>query len=194
MPYLECPGCRLSLYSAATHSWLAEACPVCGTSLEGASKRFPAAAGARTLCREFVSTPSAVAGARHALDTLYAELGDRLHRTVVLLVRELVSNSVKHSKVSSGVIELIACVAPSVVRIEVSDDGEGFEPHLPAEESAESGRGLEIVEKLADRWGRPAGLRTAVWFELDRERTPAGRRPGRARVGSTATRDLRLAT
>jgi anti-sigma regulatory factor (Ser/Thr protein kinase) len=194
MPYLECPGCRLSLYSAATHSWLAESCPVCGASLEGASKRFPAAAGARTLCREFVSTPGAVAGARHALDALYGELGDRLHRTVVLLVSELVSNSVKYSKVSTGVIELIACVVPKMVRIEVSDDGDGFEPRLRVDESAESGRGLEIVEKLADRWGRPAGLRTSVWFELDREEAPAARQAGRAWVGSTGTRDLGLAT
>jgi anti-sigma regulatory factor (Ser/Thr protein kinase) len=187
MPYLECPGCRLSLYSAATHSWLAESCPVCGASLDGASKRFPAVAGARTLCREFVSTPGAVAGARHALDPFYGELGDGLHRTVVLLVSELVSNSVKYSKVSSGVIELLACVAPNMVRIEVSDDGEGFEPRVRVDESADSGRGLEIVEKLADRWGRPAGLRTSVWFELDREEAPAA-------VGSTATRALRLAT
>jgi anti-sigma regulatory factor (Ser/Thr protein kinase) len=180
MPYLECPGCRLSLYSAATHSWLAESCPVCGASLEGASKRFPAAAEARTLCREFVSTPGAVADARHALDPLYGELGDRLHRTVVLLVSELVSNSVKYSKVSTGAIELIACVAPSVVRIEVSDDGDGFEPRMRADESADSGRGLEIVEKLADRWGRPAGLRTSVWFELDRAEAPAARNLGLA--------------
>ena len=86
MPYLECPGCRLSLYSAASHSSVADSCPVCGASLEGASKRFPAVAGARTLCREFVSTPGAVAGARHALDALYVELGGRLHRTLVLLV------------------------------------------------------------------------------------------------------------
>ena len=24
MPYVECPGCRLSLYSAASHPWLGE--------------------------------------------------------------------------------------------------------------------------------------------------------------------------
>ena len=168
MPYLECPGCRLSLYSAASRSWRAESCPVCGASLEGASKRFPSDAGTRTICREFPTTPGAIASARHALDSLYAELGDRLHRSAVLLVSELVSNSVKHSKVTNGVIELLACVTPSKVRVEVSDDGEGFEPHPLSHDDSESGRGLELLDEIADRWGRPTGLRTSVWFELDR--------------------------
>ena len=68
MPYLECPGCRLRLYSAATRSWIADSCPVCGESLVGAVKWFPGQTGVRTLCREFQSTPQAVASARHALD------------------------------------------------------------------------------------------------------------------------------
>jgi anti-sigma regulatory factor (Ser/Thr protein kinase) len=192
MPYLECPGCRLSLYSAASHSWVADSCPVCGTSLEGASKQFPSEVGARTLCREFPSTPGAIGRARHALDGFYAELGDEVHMTAVLLISELVSNSVKYSKVSNGVIELVACVTPSVVRIEVSDDGEGFEPRPAAHHDAESGRGMELLQELADRWGRPTGLRTSVWFELDR---PMASVNGSATTPALArTRELRLAT
>jgi serine/threonine-protein kinase RsbW len=168
MPYLACPGCGLSLYSAASHSWVADSCPVCGESLAGASKQFPGEVGARTLCREFPSTPGAIGRARHALDGFYSELGDQIHRTAVLLVSELVSNSVKYSRASNGVIELMACVTPRVVRVEVSDDGEGFEPHPLIDEDSESGRGLELLQELADRWGRPTGLRTSVWFELDR--------------------------
>jgi anti-sigma regulatory factor (Ser/Thr protein kinase) len=168
MPYLECPGCRSSLYTAASHSSIAETCPVCGASLGGATKRFPTGPGARTLTREFPSSPHAVPSARHALDGVYAELGEELHWKAALLVSELVTNSVKHSKVSNGVIELVACVTPSMVRVEVSDDGEGFEPRADGDEDAESGRGLSLVEELADRWGRPTGLRTSVWFEIDR--------------------------
>ena len=148
MPYLECPGCRLSLYSAASHSWIADVCPVCATSLEGASKQFPSEVGARTLCREFPSTPGAIARARHALDGLYGELGERLHRTAELLVSELVSNSVRHSKATNGAIELVASVTPTVVRVEVSDDGEGFEPPPATSDDAESGRGLGLVREL----------------------------------------------
>jgi serine/threonine-protein kinase RsbW len=180
MPYLTCPGCRLSLYSAASHSWVAESCPVCGTSLEGASKQFPSEVGARTLCREFPSTPGAIARARHALDGLYVELGEQLHRTAQLLVSELVSNSVKHSNASNGVIELLACVTPAVVHVEVSDDGDGFEPPPVTNDDRQPGRGLGVVRELADRWGRPTGLRTSVWFELDRNAAPAALREASA--------------
>jgi serine/threonine-protein kinase RsbW len=193
MPYLECPGCRLSLYSAASHSWVADSCPVCGASLATASKRFPSHDGARTLCREFPSSPGAVAGARRALDGVYAELGDPLHTTAVLLVSELVTNSVRYSRASNGVIELLACVSPSVLRVEVSDDGEGFGSRGVADEDAESGRGLQLVDELADRWGHPTGLRSSVWFELDR----AAARVNGAAVAPTGVPtipQLRLAT
>src|SRR2546425_12659686 len=142
MPYLECPGCCRSLYSAASHSWISDACPVCGASLEGASKRFPLDVGARTVCREFPSTPGAVSAARHALGGLAAELGDPVHMTAVLLVSELVTNSVLPSKASNGVIEVLAYITPEIVRIEVSDDGEGFDVPPLAHHDAESGRGL----------------------------------------------------
>ena len=185
MPYVECPGCRLSLYSAASHSWVADDCPVCGESLLGATKRFPVPGGGRTLCREFPSTPGAVESARHALDGLYAELGDALHTTAVLLVSELVTNSVQHSRASNGLIELIACITSSALRVEVSDDGEGFESPPIAPDEAEPGRGLQLVHELADRWGWPTGLRTSVWFEIDRFRDSA-------RAGATATPPARL--
>ena len=179
MPYLECPGCGLSLYSAASHSWIADACPVCDVSLEGASKRFPTNGGARTVCREFPSSPGSVSDARHAFDGVGAELGDPLHMTVVLLVSELVTNSVRHSSLAGGVIEVLASITPDMVRVEVSDDGEGFDLPPAAHHDEESGRGLHLVQELADRWGRPKGLRTSVWFEIDRLPQPA-RRTARA--------------
>ncbi len=174
MPYVECPGCRISLYSAASHSWVADDCPVCGESLLGATKRFPVPGRARTLCREFPSTPRAVESARHSLDGLYGELGDVIHTRAALLVSELVTNSVKHSRATNGLIELVACITSSMLRVEVSDDGEGFDSLPIADDDAESGRGLQLVRELADRWGWPTGLRTAVWFEIDRVRDGAG--------------------
>ena len=179
MPYLECPGCRLSLYSAASHSWVDDACPVCGHSLTGATKRFPSPAGVSTLCREFPSTPGAVPAARRALDGLRSELGDELHSAAVLLVSELVTNSVRHSKATNGVIELIACVSPTLLRVEISDDGGGFDPPPAGDDGGSDwGHGFQLVSELADRWGRPAGLRTSVWFEIDRAPVyAAGSRP-----------------
>jgi anti-sigma regulatory factor (Ser/Thr protein kinase) len=188
MPHLQCPGCRVSHYSAASHLRLVDACPVCGASLEAATKRFPTRTGARMIHREFPSTPAAIANARHALDGVYAELGEPLHKTTVLLVSELVTNSVKYSHATNGSIQLVACITPDVVRAEVSDDGEGFAQPPPAQDDAESGRGLQLIQDLADRWGRPIGPRTSVWFEIDR----AG---DRASASAGATRPtLKLAT
>jgi anti-sigma regulatory factor (Ser/Thr protein kinase) len=168
MPYLECPGCRLRLYSAASRSWIADDCPACGVSLVGATKVLPAGAGTRTLRREFASTPGAVARARHALDGFAGELGPDVHYDSLLLISELVTNSVTHSKASNVVIELVVCVTPSTIRVEVSDDGEGFEPPPIPHDDEESGRGLHVLQELADRWGTPNGQGTAVWFEIDR--------------------------
>jgi len=193
MPYLECPSCELSLYSAASHSSTGSGCPVCGASLAAATKRFPAPAGTRTLCREFLSTPRAVTSARHALDGLHEELGDAVCDTAALLIGELVRHSVKHSKVPGGVIEVLVCVSRRVVRVEVSDDGEGFGAPADADRLAEWGRGIQHVRELADRWARPSGLQTSVWFELDRAPARATR-PDAADGRDTRGMGLRVAT
>ena len=194
MPHVQCPRCRVRQYSAPSRSRIADACPVCGASLEAATKRFPAHGGAWTLCREFPSTASAVASARHALDAVCAELGDLVHPTTVLLVSELVTNSVKHSRATNGAIELVACITPDVVRVEVSDDGEGFDPAELPDKDAESGRGLQLVQALADRWGRRRGPRSSVWFELDRSADRARYPTGTGARTPTLTPQLKLGT
>jgi anti-sigma regulatory factor (Ser/Thr protein kinase) len=146
------------------------------------------------LRREFPSTARSVASARHALDGVQAELGDPMHVTAVLLVSELVTNSVQHGQATNGVIELVACITPRLVRIEVSDDGEGFDPQPLAHDDAESGRGLQLVQELADRWGRPPGPRTSVWFELDRAAGLARNTTGTRAATPTIAPEPRLVT
>jgi two-component sensor histidine kinase len=125
------------------------------------------AVGSRTVRREFASTPGAVSDARHAVDGLYGELGPELHATTVLLISELVTNSVLHSKVPNGVIELVVCVTAAGVRVEVRDDGLGFDAAAPGRSHRDGGFGLKLVERLADRWSLPAGEGTRVRFEID---------------------------
>ena len=52
--------------------------------------------------------------------------------------------------------------------VAVTDAGSGFEP-LPSDPDpeAEAGRGLFIVDSLADRWGVDSASGTRVWAELD---------------------------
>ena len=80
------------------------------------------------------------------------------------------TNSVRHG--GSGVddaIGLEVVLSPSTLRVEVSDSGPGFEPApaRPAPDDA-GGRGLYLVDSLADRWGSAEGG-ARVWFEVDRQ-------------------------
>jgi anti-sigma regulatory factor (Ser/Thr protein kinase) len=90
-----------------------------------------------------------------------------------LLVSELVTNSVLHAGLTStDSISLVVTIDDLHVRIAVSDRGGGFERGPEAVERPfglwETGRGLSLVELLADRWGTGAGDGSEVWFEIDR--------------------------
>lgn len=92
-----------------------------------------------------------------------------------LLVTELVSNSLLHA--DPGPITLRATVSGDVLRVEVWDDGPGIERRprrrMPSA-SAGQGRGLPLLERLADRWGTArADGRACVWFEMRPEAPPA---------------------
>jgi hypothetical protein len=56
----------------------------------------------------------------------------------------------------------------SRVRVEVRDDGAGFEWSRPPDDpNRVTGYGLVLVEAVADRWGiDTASGRNCVWFEL----------------------------
>jgi anti-sigma regulatory factor (Ser/Thr protein kinase) len=101
-------------------------------------------------------------------------LGDRaLADTAVLLTSELVTNSVQHShsRRLGGTITVTLITTPGGIRTEVADEGGATTPAMcPGAwppELTEDGRGLRIVDMLADRWGswcEASG--TVTWFEL----------------------------
>jgi anti-sigma regulatory factor (Ser/Thr protein kinase) len=85
-----------------------------------------------------------------------------------LLVSEIFSNSVRHSR-SGAPGETVAVIAgDGVVQVEVTDrSGPGVPSLTPAAQDAEGGRGLQVVARLAARWGwRRRGGRTLTWFEI----------------------------
>ena len=90
--------------------------------------------------------------------------------TAVLLLSELVTNSVRHS--GSGLpgqtVTVTVLREGEVVRVEVTDRSGATVPVLrPADSGAEGGRGLYLVDSLAARWGAQRdGDRTTTWFEL----------------------------
>jgi anti-sigma regulatory factor (Ser/Thr protein kinase) len=83
-----------------------------------------------------------------------------------LLTSEIVSNSVLHGRASEeDQIELAMSWSADLVRLEVTDEGPGFQvpQHDP---NRPGGWGLALVETMSDRWGIERGDRTRVWFEL----------------------------
>jgi anti-sigma regulatory factor (Ser/Thr protein kinase) len=118
-------------------------------------------------------TPGAVPDARKALDALDEQVSTQTLDDLRLLVSELVTNSVRHAGlVESQTIELKVKLLPETVRVEVNDQGSGFQPTpRTAQSDDQSGWGLYLVSRLADRWGVTSDGVTRVWFEVDRNRT-----------------------
>ena len=114
------------------------------------------------------ATPDAPRDARHALDRLATEVPKDTLDNVRLLVSELVTNCVRHAGIDpESWIELRVAPRGSVLRVEVRDPGEGFQP-APASLSlySTSGWGLYLVQQIADRWGVMVENGTKVWFEI----------------------------
>jgi anti-sigma regulatory factor (Ser/Thr protein kinase) len=83
-----------------------------------------------------------------------------------LLVSELVSNAVLYG---GGPIRIEVSQAPGVewVRVEVCNHGMGRPVMRHPDPEELSGRGLQIVDELSDRWGSSAADgQTSVWFEM----------------------------
>ncbi|WP_155053645.1 ATP-binding protein [Streptomyces blattellae] len=109
----------------------------------------------------------AVPEARRALRELLRQWG-RPGRSEIaeLLTSELVTNAIVHTDNDAV---LTAFVGPRGLRVEVRDFV-ARRPRLcvPDADDGTHGRGLVLVQSLADAWGvRTHGVGKAVWFELD---------------------------
>jgi anti-sigma regulatory factor (Ser/Thr protein kinase) len=124
--------------------------------------------GRMTVRRALPPDALAPAVARAALRRLRME-EDVLERGE-LVISEVVTNAVRHANLTlSQPIRVVLALVPRMLRIEVTDDGEGFDPVVEPpldQDPDEGGWGLFLVEQLADRWGVDQGPPTTVWFEL----------------------------
>ncbi|MEV5984922.1 ATP-binding protein [Streptomyces sp. NPDC052051] len=132
-----------------------------------------AGTGSPAYCQTFPCAPeTAVIGRRLVRDALGAwHLAD-LTDPAALIISELIANAAEHTSCRS--IRLtVGRPSPAWVRVGVMDRAPGLVPELrPVADDMESGRGLLLVDALADRWGydlrgiggRPWGKE--VWGEL----------------------------
>jgi anti-sigma regulatory factor (Ser/Thr protein kinase) len=95
-----------------------------------------------------------------------AQLSGQRCDDALLLTSELVTNAVLHGR-SEVCVEVE--VLRATVRISVFDENSRHPSPVSEDPDALDGRGLALVDAVAERWGvddRPMGK--AVWFELGR--------------------------
>ena len=88
--------------------------------------------------------------------------------TLTLLVSELVSNAVvhPHAPPSSGILLCVRLLGKNAVRVEVTDQGDGFTPVSRDPSQRGGGYGLYLLDRQATRWGVDRQDGTRVWFEM----------------------------
>ncbi|MER7919611.1 MULTISPECIES: ATP-binding protein [unclassified Streptomyces] len=118
----------------------------------------------------FTSTPRGARLARRLVSLRLDEWGHaydgRVNEAVTLIAAEFAANAVRHGRVPGRDFHLRLAEEDGVVRLEVSDTrGERMpEPRVPC---GEGGRGLILVEALADKWGvAPRQPGKTVWAEV----------------------------
>ncbi|MGW2568680.1 ATP-binding protein [Streptomyces sp. NPDC001537] len=96
------------------------------------------------------------------------------------IVAELAANAATHGRVPGRDFRLTLYVVGDTLRIEVTDTRGEREPRTQlCALDAESGRGLMLVDALADKWGVARGLppRKTVWAEVRVHRSTADPAP-----------------
>lgn len=104
-------------------------------------------------------------GRRH-VTVACAGLDETLVMTAALLSSELITNALRHG---AGSITVLVTRTRKAVRVDVSDQSPVDPRPRRAHIDDENGRGLLIVETLADEWGMeplPQGTGKSVWFVL----------------------------
>jgi len=116
----------------------------------------------RVFTQRFSSTPRGARLARrlalHQLDAWGVPHGSEASDTAALIVAELAANAVTHGRIPGRDFEVTLKLLGRTLRIEVSDArGErrplaSGAPGPTPRPLAETGRGMLLVEALADRW------------------------------------------
>lgn len=119
----------------------------------------------RMYSRLFAATPETVVEARRWLTEMLGATHPACE-DAVLLLSEAFTNSVRHSR--GETITVLAFTTKSVVRIKVIDRGGGTLPHFVDDPRGEGGRGLPIMQALAQDWGFEVAQNghVVVWFDL----------------------------
>jgi anti-sigma regulatory factor (Ser/Thr protein kinase) len=121
--------------------------------------------------RSYPGEVASVPRARHFIASALHGLPDPVKESVILMVSELATNAVRHT---GHRFTVFVEVAHGAVRVEVTDPGPGLPIKRYPAPTDLSGRGLRIVESLANQWGVEPASPTGktVWFTLSMHAPP----------------------
>lgn len=95
------------------------------------------------------------------------KLGSTALALLMLLVSEIVTNAVLHPAVGSTEnIGFAVRAHTGFIRVEVTDQGNGFTPKPRDPAQLGGGYGLYLLDKEANHWGVNHQDGTTVWFEV----------------------------
>ncbi|MFF0854973.1 SpoIIE family protein phosphatase [Streptomyces sp. NPDC003280] len=130
----------------------------------------------RTLLPVAQDEPERIAEARrHLRELLHDWASAEQVDSAVLLVSEMVTNVLVHTDADALLsAEVAGEPGGRRLRVEVTDSGDDLPHRRRPGELASSGRGLMLIELLADLWGvDPRGKGKSIWFELYESDGPA---------------------
>ncbi|MEU9026252.1 SpoIIE family protein phosphatase [Streptomyces sp. NPDC048383] len=141
----------------------------------GTTAAHPARLARRTMLTVAQAEPGRIAGARRQIrELLHDWADDDQVDSAVLMVSEMVTNVLVHT---DGDALLVAEAAGDLgtrrLRVEVADGSDELPHKRQPGEMASSGRGVLLMEMLADDWGvDPRGEGKSIWFELHERSKP----------------------
>ncbi|MFG2722419.1 SpoIIE family protein phosphatase [Streptomyces sp. NPDC048416] len=129
----------------------------------------PPAAVRRTALTVAQAEPQQIAGARKQLrELLHDWADDEQVDSAVLMISEMITNVLVHTDGDALLVaEARGPLGTRRLRVEVADASDELPHRRRPGEMASSGRGLILMEMLADAWGvDPRGDGKSIWFEL----------------------------
>jgi anti-sigma regulatory factor (Ser/Thr protein kinase) len=121
-----------------------------------------------TSTRQFSCRPESVTAARHFVRNVLCARERGAIEAAELMTSELATNAVRHAR---SAFELTVRTTSEEIRVEVRDMGEGQPTPGSPSPGERSGRGLRIVQAMADSWGTASTSGgKLVWFTLTGER------------------------
>lgn len=142
----------------------------CGPSLV-----HPVRPARRTMLTVAQAEPERIAGVRQQIRELLHDWADPEQvDAAVLMVSEMVTNVLVHTDGDALLMaEAVGELGARRLRVEVADASDELPHKRHPGEMASSGRGVLLLEMLADTWGvDPRGEGKSTWFELDERSKP----------------------